>query len=430
MPELRVHDEGICMNGKKIVAAVTGTAALVGGLVVLGAQQSTTAPSNAAAAQQSVTDRGGNPRMWDAQWQSDTDPQVHYFPAKADLNGRAGTSLNAQTLVEDAYRMGDNVPVVCQATGETAYGSTIWDKTADGYYVADAYVKTGTDGFADGVPRCEDQGVPFEQRPADPPAPEPAPQPEPPAQPQPPAEPQPANGVRVFPAKTEATIMDGKRADARVVRTVPAGFQVEVVCQAYGGSAAGSNIWNKTTDNLWIPDQQLKTGTDGMVEGMARCDNDQPAGGGSVGGAISRDEVISRGYFWVNQNIPYSMDTNVTYPDPQGKGYRPDCSGFVSMAWRLPSALSTVSLGSVATRIEWEDLQPGDAVGTIGPGTGGAAGHVVLFLRWANAEHTRFVTLEERGGGHGAIQYERAINYPTAGGAFTAKPWRYKNING
>lgn len=48
-------------------------------------------------------------------------------------------------------------------------------------------------------------------------------------------------------------------------------------------------------------------------------------GGSSTG--ISRDEVISRAQDWVNRRIPYSQ---TQYTD----GYRQDCSGYVSMAWK------------------------------------------------------------------------------------------------
>ncbi len=78
---------------------------------------------------------------------------MHNFPAKSDLDGRDGPSLTAKTLKVNAYLAGHNVPVVCQINGGEAYGSTIWDKTSDGYYVADAYVKTGYDGF---VRACRD----------------------------------------------------------------------------------------------------------------------------------------------------------------------------------------------------------------------------------------------------------------------------------
>ncbi|SDC33893.1 hypothetical protein SAMN05216174_1011072 [Actinokineospora iranica] len=145
----------------------------------------------------------------------------------------------------------------------------------------------------------------------------------------------------------------------------------------------------------------------------------------AVDGPITRAEILSRAEFWVDQNVPYDMGGK--HPDPQGKFYRTDCSGFVSMALHLSWSPNTVSLPDFLDPIGWEDLRPGDVVGTLGAGTGGDAGHVVLFTGWANAGHTRFSTMEEMGGA-GAVRYERPINYTTSGGQFTAKPYRYKKV--
>lgn len=80
--------------------------------------------------------------------------KAHPFPALANLIGRAAPGLQAEQLNTLAYAKGDLVPVVCQQEGPKAYGTTIWDRTADGLWVSDAYVQTGAPGFAPGVPRC------------------------------------------------------------------------------------------------------------------------------------------------------------------------------------------------------------------------------------------------------------------------------------
>ncbi|MFD5145207.1 hypothetical protein [Streptomyces sp. NPDC058401] len=144
-----------------------------------------------------------------------------------------------------------------------------------------------------------------------------------------------------------------------------------------------------------------------------------------VDGPITRDEILLRAQHWVDLNVYYNQDDS--HPDLDGRHYRTDCSGFVSMALHLSWSPSTVTLHEVLDPIAWEDLKPGDAVGTLGPGTGGDAGHVVLFAGWANHEHTRFFTMEEMGGA-GSVRYERPINYTTSGGQFTAKPYRYKRV--
>ena len=43
--------------------------------------------------------------------------------------------------------------IQCQVKGELLAGSRIWDKVG-GYYVPDHYIKTYTDGFISGSPRC------------------------------------------------------------------------------------------------------------------------------------------------------------------------------------------------------------------------------------------------------------------------------------
>ncbi|MGW0790399.1 SH3 domain-containing protein [Streptomyces sp. NPDC002911] len=52
---------------------------------------------------------------------------------------------------------GMSVPVYCQKPGERVSGpygtSNLWDNIANGQFVADAYVKTGSDGYI--APRCD-----------------------------------------------------------------------------------------------------------------------------------------------------------------------------------------------------------------------------------------------------------------------------------
>ncbi|MDO5286925.1 MAG: hypothetical protein Q4G45_08935 [Actinomycetia bacterium] len=112
-----------------------------------------------------------------------------------------------------------------------------------------------------------------------------------------------------------------------------------------------------------------------------------------VGGPISRAEVLARGRYWTGQGVPYSMSGYTN--DPQGKIYRTDCSGLVSMALHLDDSLSTVSLPTQCVPISKEELKPGDLVGNLGPHTSGAGGHVTIFNGWVDASHTQFRTIEE-----------------------------------
>ncbi|MFD5759618.1 peptidase [Streptomyces sp. NPDC127044] len=73
-----------------------------------------------------------------------------------------GYSLNVRSGPGTHYSVvrtlpaGSSVPIYCQCPGESVsgyYGTTnIWDNIANGQFVSDAYVKTGSDGYV--APRC------------------------------------------------------------------------------------------------------------------------------------------------------------------------------------------------------------------------------------------------------------------------------------
>jgi uncharacterized protein YraI len=220
---------------------------------------------------------------------------------------------------------------------------------------------------------------------------------------------------------SEVHCRSGPSTSYKVVTTYKKGHDVKVTCQTAGETIDGDNLWDKTSDGCYVADYYVKTGTTGMVTGA--CSS---SGGGSpVNGKISRKEIIARGQFWIDRKVPYSM--SATYADPEGTHYRTDCSGFVSMALHssAPGA-STVSLPDIATEIAWNDLQPGDFVGTLGPGTGGANGHVTLFHSWVDSTKKKYHTLECRGTAYGCVAYERAVGWKD--GSFTSKPYKYKHV--
>lgn len=86
-------------------------------------------------------------------------------------------------------------------------------------------------------------------------------------------------------------------------------------------------------------------------------------------------QLAARAYtVWPLGTVTYSM---ITTRSPTG--HRDDCSGFASAVLGLPTpGLSTVTLVSSGTLlpIPLAELEPGDLVGELGPGTEGADGHV------------------------------------------------------
>ncbi|MFC6593963.1 NlpC/P60 family protein [Kitasatospora paranensis] len=178
----------------------------------------------------------------------DTSLDSTALPATADLDGRQSPSLSAAVVEVNAYHNGDLVPVVCQATGGSAYGSTIWDKTSDGLWVTDVYVKTGYSGFDPNLPKCASTSAPSSAG---------------------------------YLAKTDLNGRATTQVSAPAVKVYPGGSTIRITCQAIGENAYGSNIWDKTTDGLWVTDYYVKTGFDGFDPGLPRCtDNTSNSGSG------------------------------------------------------------------------------------------------------------------------------------------------------
>ncbi|MEU0738892.1 NlpC/P60 family protein, partial [Streptomyces sp. NPDC006134] len=132
--------------------------------------------------------------------------------------------------------------------------------------------------------------------------------------------------------------------------------------------------------------------------------------------AITRSEVIQRAKSWVGIGLDYSWTGS-------HDGYRTDCSGYVSMAWRLSSSLTTDTFAGagVTTSISKADLKPGDALLN---DASGANGHVVLFGKWVDSARTSYMGYEFTGSG---VHY-REIPYPYYSGYGTFVPVRNKSV--
>ncbi|KAJ1951626.1 hypothetical protein FBU59_000031 [Linderina macrospora] len=64
---------------------------------------------------------------------------------KADVvNCRSSPDTSGNVV--KTYKENDDVKLTCQTSGENIKGNSLWDKTADGCYVSDYYVKTGSTG--------------------------------------------------------------------------------------------------------------------------------------------------------------------------------------------------------------------------------------------------------------------------------------------
>jgi hypothetical protein len=110
--------------------------------------------------------------------------------------------------------------------------------------------------------------------------------------------------------------------------------------------------------------------------------------------ALTRQQVLSRANVWVAQRVGYSQHSYF-------RGYRRDCSGFVSMAWRLGTSYSTRTISARARRIPISSLKPGDAVLK--------RGHVSLFGGWKNKRKRQYIAIEQTTWGSHAKRHVRTI---------------------
>ncbi|ANJ07678.1 peptidoglycan-binding protein [Streptomyces parvulus] len=133
---------------------------------------------------------------------------------------------------------------------------------------------------------------------------------------------------------------------------------------------------------------------------------------------ISRTEIIDRAKTWVAAKVPYSM--TAYWSD----GYRQDCSGYVSMAWKLPTNEWTGSLGTVADRITKDELQPGDILLFHNAADPQKGSHVVIFGGWTDSTHTAYTAYEQ------TPPHARKLATPYAYWSNSAKylPYRYKGV--
>ncbi|MFD4575082.1 peptidoglycan-binding protein [Streptomyces sp. NPDC058417] len=134
--------------------------------------------------------------------------------------------------------------------------------------------------------------------------------------------------------------------------------------------------------------------------------------------SVTRAEIIERAKKWVTAKVPYSM--TAFWSD----GYRQDCSGYVSMAWKLPGNEWTGSLGQYAVKITKAELQPGDMLlfHNLANPTNGS--HVVLFGGWTDATRTYYYAYEQTR----PTTRKLATPYAYWSNADRYVPYRYKGV--
>ena len=151
--------------------------------------------------------------------------------------------------------------------------------------------------------------------------------------------------------------------------------------------------------------QNLRHGRDSA--GLEIHTPDRPGGHGDPAGDCWVPDAKNTGvaYKWGGFDTPASYDAGLRAGKAAGDVYTAekrrkggaavsgdavgiDCSGFISRCWKLPQKHSTSMLLGISRRLPSADaLQPADIMNT-------AEGHVLLFVRWLDAEKTRALFYE------------------------------------
>ena len=80
---------------------------------------------------------------------------VEAYPITGNgVNCRSGPGTSY--AVKKTYPKGQDVKITCQTEGTSVNGNSIWDKTPDGCYIADYYIKTGINGYV--TTKCSASG--------------------------------------------------------------------------------------------------------------------------------------------------------------------------------------------------------------------------------------------------------------------------------
>jgi hypothetical protein len=156
----------------------------------------------------------------------------------------------------------------------------------------------------------------------------------------------------------------------------------------------------------------------------------RPAAAVVYGGPIRRTAILFRAMDWLRRGVPYSEDNRRAVWDVnRGRQYRPDCSGFVSMAWaldprRLGRAPVTWEFPQYAVPIRWASLASSDVLLHLVPADRGVE-HVQLFERWAGTAH-RTMVIVESSSSFGGMRRRLVTSRASAGAGYV--PYRYRNV--
>ncbi len=156
---------------------------------------------------------------------------------------------------------------------------------------------------------------------------------------------------------------------------------------------------------------------EGSTETLTTAEDASLAAAG-YGGDVHRDTAMERGKDWYSRNVPYNQSATA-WDVNHGKKYRTDCSGYVSMVWKLKTSLTTSTLDTVSHVINWNDLLRGDALLLKGD-------HVQLFDKWVNADTKADFWIYEEGSTASDMNHKQIHVITERDTGY--KPYRYNHI--
>lgn len=163
--------------------------------------------------------------------------------------------------------------------------------------------------------------------------------------------------------------------------------------------------------------------------------------------AIGRADVLERAKVWVAKKVPYSQVRYATVDgtlvsasavNPRSKGYRTDCSGFVSMSLDFRTSTGalysadTAGLGKLLVKITKSELRPGDVI--LRPkdlkidGETVPYGHAVIFGGWTNSAKTEYWCLHQSSSANGSVMVKMPWGVSGFGTSVGYAPYRHPGV--
>lgn len=179
-----------------------------------------------------------------------------------------------------------------------------------------------------------------------------------------------------------------------VVKSYKSGEDIKIVCQASGTDVKGDSLWDKTSDNCYVTDYYVKTGSTSYVADKCDASGGGGNGGGSGGGSGDGSSIVKAAE--KEKGLPYVWGGG-NYNGPTGGGF--DCSGltqyalYQSLHKKIPRTAQTqYDATSIGKRYPRSQAKEGDLLfWAEGGNCKSGVSHVGIYIKkdlMINAAHT------------------------------------------